>query len=86
MKDITNEHELNLATKYDTYGCIALISACAVFFIPALAWVFMIIGVVLGGEARCNQYSKVGKVFGIIAEIIISIEIIILYVFVINHM
>lgn len=86
MGETTSNHDLDLTTRYDIYGCVALISACATIFVPTLVWLFMIVGVIFGGEARCNKYSKVGKIFGIIAEVIISIEIIILYAFVISHM
>ncbi len=79
MGETTSNHELGLATRYDIYGCVALVSACVAILVPTLIWLFMVVGVIFGGEARCNKYSKAGRIFGIIAEVIISIEVIILY-------
>ena len=84
MTSKVSKKDLEIAKTHETFGVIATIVAVIGFIFPALLWGTMVIGVILGGEARCDKHSTKARTLGTLAEIIVAIQILILYAFCIS--
>lgn len=83
MKYLSHYERKQLMKQQEIMGAIAIVCAVAGYIFPTAWLVLALLGIILGGEARVSN-SHTAKVLGIIAEVIISIEIVILYVYVFN--
>ena len=64
-------------------GIIALISMIVGVLFPKYWWVFAPIAVILGGEARVSK-DNTSKTLGLIAEVSIALQIVVMYAFCFN--
>lgn len=71
--------------RQEIMGVVAGVLAIGGFVFPTIWWVLAPVGIVLGGEARSSQ-SSLAKTLGVIAEIVIALEIVACYAWCISVM
>ena len=79
----TRQQQRKDMERQEIMGAFAGILSIVGFMLPKLWWVLAPIGIILGGEARVSK-SKTAKTLGIIAEVVIALQIVIMYVFCFN--